>query len=196
MEITLIKLFWAVISAWFALLNSEENSQPMVNYVTITSVEDTGYELPTYKGITYNGSNLCDGDTITAWAIKLHSGGGIVSGPTLLLKPTRIRSVELWNGYQKSRDTFYNNSRPKYMKIFRMDYGEYADFDYPMSEVIYEGPVMDIIGKQTLEVSDTFDNSCMTQKVGIFFRDSEEDVFVWGNKWSDLCISELRIVGY
>lgn len=164
------------------------------------------FRLGNQAGNSYKASNLIDGNPATAWAVTLSND--LVSimdiiGPVFhLSKPSKITSVEITNGYCKNSKSYHNNTRAAYVEIARwhtnLD-GEYAEGQTEGSDrkdIIYSGPLDDVMRPQRLKVSNSFDNSKPTSDIVIRFKDpSDKSAYYHGDKWNDLCISEFRVFG-
>lgn len=163
------------------------------------------HQLSNQAGNNYHPSKMIDGNSATAWAAKLNQvddyyENGLICGPVFdLATPSRIAGVELQNGYCKSNDSFKNNTRASWVRIYRyrpeLD-GENGE-DQMMgfiknSDIIYEGPLDDSMKMQYSPVSSSFDNSKPTRAVGLIFR---FDRMHKGTKWNDLCLSEINVYG-
>jgi hypothetical protein len=68
---------------------------------------------------TYDVENTLDGDPVTAW----NSDGEVIGGPAPVTltyrfsKPVDLREIEIYNGYQRSEETFNNNSRVRRLLV-------------------------------------------------------------------------------
>jgi hypothetical protein len=68
---------------------------------------------------TYDVTNTLDGDPTTAW----HSNGNAVGAfarvslTYTFSSPVRLRAIEIYNGYQRSTVSFYNNSRVRRLLV-------------------------------------------------------------------------------
>lgn len=164
------------------------------------------FRLENQAGNNYKPSNLIDGNPATAWAVPLSSELLLfddIIGPVFhLSKPSKITSVEITNGYCKNSKSYHNNTRAAYVEIVRW----YPDLDGEDAEgqaegsdkkdIIYSGPLDDVMTPQRLKVSRSFDNSRPTKDIAIRFRDpSDRSAYYHGSKWNDLCVSEFRVFG-
>lgn len=93
----------------------------------------------------YSVKNLFDNDLSTCWATKFVNNIDYDSNDGLLRikfkNPKYLKSIILYNGYQKSRKLFYNNHRIKEIYIEKVIVG---GRNFPLSHVFR---VKDIYGK-------------------------------------------------
>lgn len=170
--------------------------------IPMTNVE--GEYMSSQGNNNYHPRNLNDNNPNTAWAIRLNkyqAEFGIVQGPIFTLSsPSRIAGVEIYNGYGKNENSFKNNTRAAKVLVYRYhpEYdGETAEGqmegDIEKRDIIYEGPLADSSERQFFEVSSHYDNSEPTLMVALIFEDPTSPTgYYRGNKWNDLCISEVH----
>lgn len=160
------------------------------------------HQLGNQAGNNYHPLNMTDGNPATAWAAKVadiedYSVNGIIVGPVFdLARSSKIAGVELQNGYCKNSASFRNNSRASWVTVYRY-HPEWTDPSQDEGEIntediIYEGPIKDVMTRQYFPVSPRFDNSQPTVCVGLLFR---YDRIRKGAKWNDLCLSEIAVFG-
>lgn len=148
--------------------------------------------LGNQAGNSYHPRNLADGSSKTCWAINLHDANYIGSrlwGPEMDINAESIDHIVIRNGYHKSKDIFNKNTRAASILIYRVNGNKHNLSD---SDIIYEGPLKDVMSPQTLKVYPGFDNTRPTKSIGIAFSNND---FYWGNKYDDLTISELEFYG-
>lgn len=180
-----------------------QSSPSLEQLQVIESVCD--FQLEDQANNNYHPRNMVDGNSTTAWAVKLDLiaddyDNGIIVGPIFkLAKPSKIAGVELQNGYCKNSDSFSNNTRASWITIYRYhpEYdGESAEDQFMgfinAKDVIYEGPIQDNMNFQYFSARSEFDDTQVTEAVGLLFHQGK---FYRGNKWNDLCLSEIKIFG-
>ena len=77
------------------------------NYEKGASASST---LPAEGGVSYAPENIYDGSTVTAWTEGV-SGSGIGEWISVSFDKQILGALRIYNGYQKSRDLYYWNSR-------------------------------------------------------------------------------------
>lgn len=97
--------------------NTEGPETPGASMDGVSSVTATSYlEEPQY-GFVHGPANVADGDLSSAW-VEGAAGQGEGESITLRLDGTYALSGFTINaGYQKSADTYYNNSRPAGLRV-------------------------------------------------------------------------------
>lgn len=89
--------------------------------VTPVSMEDI-YQVETSselseRGMTHSADQICDGSLNSAW-VEGVSGQGIGENVQFIFDDIHIFSgMKIYAGYQKSKDLYYKNSRPKEIEI-------------------------------------------------------------------------------
>lgn len=146
--------------------DKEENTP--VKMEGITSVKATS-EL-SENNMVHSADRICDGDLKKAW-VEGTSEQGIGESITFDFEDNYCVSGMIINaGYQKTKDLYYKNSRPKKIKIVISD-GSYSEVE-----------LKDIYGKQKIK----FDKPVVTNQIVITIEDIYE-----GNKYQDTAISEI-----
>lgn len=123
-------------------------------------------------GNSYRVQNLFGGDPSLAW-VEGKPGYGV--GETITVEfdgPRKIRSVRVDNGYQKSSDIYYKNTR---VKSVRLTFSSGDHFDFPLR---------DAFGTQTLTLPHPVDASWMQLLI--------QDIYP-GSKYTDTAISKLYV---
>lgn len=158
-----------------SFFSEEINQKELTLYMLsrVYSVEATSFLKD--KNKQYFPSLLQDGDTSTAW-VEGVSGNGEEEKITITLPvPAVVDSLGILPGYYKSRGLYYANARPKKIR-FLLDTGEIWDVDIPdfynaYKEMFWFPMPKKKIQKITLVILETYP----------------------GNKYQDLCISEIGI---
>lgn len=123
-------------------------------------------------GNSYRVQNLFGGDPSLAW-VEGKPGYGV--GETITVEfdgPRKIRAVRIDNGYQKSSDIYYKNTRVKSVRL-TFSTGEHFDF-----------PLRDAFGTQMLTLPRPVDASWMQLLI--------QDIYP-GSKYTDTAISKLYV---
>lgn len=177
--------------------NKEEEK---IAKLKVSNVRDYPARLAPQGRNTYYAKNMFDGNPNTCWAINMkdlvcdaeHSWG-----PSFDINAKKINYIRILNGNAKSNTSYRDNTRAAWIIIFRTDEdieeNEWGD-SVPVSEIIYEGYLKDVMDYQTLRVNPRFDNSRPTKRVGIIFGCSPDD-FYMGSKYDNLAISEIEFYG-
>lgn len=154
---------------------------PGCSWYCTASIQDvnSSSNLPDSKSNSYTAWNLHDFDLKTAWATNKNSG----IGETIKInfKPSDILSVnylKFYNGYQKSEASFKNNSRVKKAALYIN--GEHR-FNLELNDI--EAAQIFVLGKWFLEGAEKF-----TIELKIL------EIYP-GEKYNDLCISEINFDG-
>ena len=131
--------------------------------------------LPNEGTLTYYPKNAFDGDITTAW-VEGVSGNGIGECLSVSFEESvNIQAFGFDNGYSKSENLYYKNSRPKQLKfIFETEYGtEETNFSFDDK---YDGDFFFHYANSFKQV----------KKINIFI----EDVYA-GSKYEDTCITDI-----
>ena len=161
-----------------------------VKKLTVQNVEYWDNLAP-QAGNTYEPINMLDGNPATAWAVNLDRASydsDKLYGPTFTVRCKKLSHIVLRNGYAKNSASYTNNSRAS--RIIFCNADNVSDEDEEAS-YLYEGIVKDTPEPQTLTVSGSA-NSDIHQIQMIFPNDG----FRHGNKWNDLCVSEVEFWGW
>lgn len=179
--------------------SGETESKEIVEEVETPAVKlyvkaQPGLHLGAQSGNTYESSNLLDGNPKTAWAIGLEqvSSYDFTEFPEDLLEFTAdakdVKYIMLTNGYAKNSNVYNNNSRLSRIVISRVPISSASG-----SDILYYGDVADTMSPQRLEVNEDYDNSRPTRKIYVTIPDME---FITGDKFTDICISEIEFYGH
>ena len=132
-------------------------------------------------GNTYLPKNVLDRDLNTAWAVPYQKDGEYI----LQLNPSKagakVQTIEIFNGYGKSKDAFKKNRRAK--KI-----------------AIYANGLKDGNKIATITLRDQMDGQVVAMPASAL-AENVDMLFIKilstykGSKWDDLCISEIALLG-
>lgn len=153
-------------------------------------------ELAPQGNNTYVPSNIVDGNLSTGWAVgNVQSEDflrGSIYGPIIHLKEDAVIDyIVFYNGYGKNSQSFKNNTRAGWVKIYRATNGQPRSAD-----ILYEGKLSDTSSPQRLTVRPEFDSSEPVSDIIIQFSDETHAKFYEGKKWDDLVISEIEFWGH
>lgn len=160
--------------------------------------------LGNQAGNNYSPWNLVDGNKNTAWAVPLDktkpAGQWTIFGPKITFKNAEhLDGVRIRNGYCKSSYAFNNNTRATWIKIVRCapGTGSVSDQNVAQTDIIYEGELRDTMEPQWFAPSPGFDNNTPTRAVQVYFDNTMrmDARYVIGDKYDDLCLTELQIFG-
>ncbi len=118
--------------------------------------------------VVYSAQNSIDGDTKTCWAEGV-PGHGINEGVFYQFADLyTINGFNIWNGYQKSEDLYYKNSRPVALKVSAVGYEEihYLKDSMGMQRIDLKKPVkIREIQLSIVEVAkgSKFDDTCISE---------------------------------
>ena len=154
-------------------------------------------ELPSTKSWNYSKNNLIDGDLTTAW-VEGSKGFGIGEEINIEVEPKRgISYIGLINGFTLNEKTYYENARVKKLKLEIITYEDsfikleqpyVKDFDIP--DISYTYFDEDNYSKFQIPLFNCGEPPNIKKiKIKIL------DIYP-GNKYEDLCISEILLGGY
>lgn len=147
--------------------------------------------LDNQRNNTYVPSNMIDGNPSTAWAVNLDKvsyDSNKLYGPIFTLRCSKISHVTIRNGYAKNHETYRNNARALQIIICNAD-----DINDEDTSILFEGVLNDTPNEQTIRLEDDFTSNSDIRKVQLVFP---ADRLKKGDKWNDLCISEIDFYGY
>lgn len=138
----------------------------------------------------YSVRNLLDGDAATPWVTHYSEdavwGDGDGHLHIVLKKPAYVKSITIWNGYQKSDALFRQNQRVKKVSINKVLIGGSG---FPLEKSI---ELQDRQGKQEISLQDGWNPYVNLFRVeGLVLR--IDDIYP-GEKYQDLCISGITLV--
>lgn len=140
---------------------------------------------------SYSVKNLFDGNKASAWCTKFNKEDENMSVSDegflkiYFQKPVYIKSIKIWNGYQKTKELYNANHRVKDLYIEKVLAGGRT---YPLDNKVQ---LKDSMDAQEISMSEGW-----TQSINLF-RTKELifdilDIYS-GSKYDDLCISEMQI---
>lgn len=182
---------------WFTDKAADENRK-QIHKLKITASNGTVTPLAPEAGNTYEASNLVDGDISTAWAIDLDKTdctGDVIWGPIFNLpKNAVIDHITIYNGYCKNEKTFRDNTRAPWIQIYRPIPPDTGDPE--PSDILFEGSMKDLPGPQELPVNRNFDFSEPIDGLVLKIMPVWKGRKYYGDKYRDLCISEIEFYGH
>lgn len=145
--------------------------------------------LDPQNGNSYEASNLFDGDPSTTWAIgakKFEKFEKETEGhfPRMVgiktIQQYPIERLVITNGYAKNNESWHNNARAKNITIMGCTEGSNS------ADNLYSGTLSDTSEPQTV----------VLRKTGRYdyYNLIIEDYYP-GDKWDDVCISEIEVFG-
>lgn len=145
--------------------------------------------LDPQNGNNYEASNLFDGDPSTTWAVgakKFEKFEKETEGhfPRMVgiktIQQYPIERLVITNGYAKNKESWRNNARAKTITIMGCTEGS------NLADNLYSGTLSDTSEPQTviLRKSERYD----------YYNLIIEDYYP-GEKWDDVCISEIEVFG-
>ena len=171
------------IAAAFCLCSCQDSKQEhqekeeQLAVAKIYSIGSVGSHLTPQAANTYNPENLIDHDTATTWALPFKGNGSVILD--FHISAEKIKYIEVFNGYGKSLLRHGQNSRAKQVSI-------YAD-RVNTANIIWKGELKDTLGFQKIILDNQPKNtSHIFLKINSVYP---------GNKWNDLCISEIKFFG-
>lgn len=146
--------------------------EPRCGGVEVTNVVAcvASHTLENQGSNSYQASNLLDGDSNNVWATHFTGNEETL---TFHMNASRLYKLAFSNGYDKSEESFYNNSRAKNIKVYIN--GTLASQDELDGEY-HAWPDWITFNKEYNDV----------QEVKIVISSVYK-----GNKWNDLCISYI-----
>ena len=142
------------------------------------------FSIPEYKDITYDHTNLVDGDLSTCWAINAQS----MKKPYVLFRLDSFQlKMKIANGYQKSSLSYRSNSRAAKIKIVGIS--DCKQREYCIVSTPLEYDLKDSRDYQEISLNDIADQ--FTGKDTKYLMVRITQTFP-GNKYDDICISEIQ----
>ena len=151
--------------------------------------------LAPQAGNNYEAKNLCDGDSTTAWAINLDKAiydDDMLYGPMFTVNCKKLSHIIMRNGYCKNADAFKNNTRAA--KVVFYSYVEDAEGDD--ERILYDGSLRDKPTPQRLEIPLDKEENDNIKQIGMIFNTQFNGGYYAGEKWNDLCVSEVEFWGF
>ena len=169
------------------------------NKATLLKVVKVEYSssLEAQGSNTYEARNLCDGDSTTAWAVNLDKEGiydcDQLYGPIFSLNCKKLSHIIIRNGYGKSADAFKNNTRAAKVRFLSLaDDEEDEDGEH----VLFDGSLRDKPTPQRLEIPLDLEGNSNIKQIRMNFNTQLNGGYYAGEKWNDLCISEVEFWGF
>jgi len=136
----------------------------------------------------YSAKNLFDDKLSTCWATKFIKSKNYEEDISLKItfqEPIYLKSIQIYNGFQKSEELYYNNQRAKKIYIEKVIVGGRT---YPFGNII---ELVDKIGRQEISLEEGYTNTInlfKTEEILISIIDIYKS-----NKYNDLCFSEMKV---
>lgn len=204
-------IFWALCFLGPKILFAQDNLV-WEEIELVDTLSYTSFGIHRLDNERYPPSQLFDGNFKTCWVSKLKNES---SPPSLFVKmPSKATTVNLFAGYGKSLNLFYQNSIPKTIRLsiwgainpdgFVSEIGVlYKAAKYPKDTLVHVIDTFDIqsISLSTLTTSiERFKGQLVTAYDSSFRMPKAEFCYIlqldileeWqGTKYDDICISEL-----
>ena len=151
--------------------------------------------LAPQAGNNYEAKNLCDGDSTTAWAINLDKAiydDDMLYGPMFTVSCKKLSHIIIRNGYCKNAGSFKNNTRAA--KVVFYSYVEDTEGDD--ERILYDGSLRDKPTPQRLEIPLDKEGNENIKQIGMIFNTQFNGGYYAGEKWNDLCVSEVEFWGF
>ena len=145
-----------------------------------------GYWLEPQVGNTYEPWKMCDGNPSTTWAVGLYNYNPYSDGfwgPIFSVRCKKLSHIIIRNGYCKNSNSYKNNARTTGVTFL----------NFENHAVLYDGALKDTSRPQRLNILPNSEGNNDIKQVGISFFNYD---FIPGEKWNDLCISEVEFWGY
>lgn len=166
------------------------DSNSNLKLLKVVNVEFNNSLAP-QSGYSYYPSNLCDGNTATAWAVDLDEAiydDDRLFGPVFSVRCKNLSHIIIRNGYCKNDDSFRNNTRAAKIVFYNPDCYDRC--------ILFDGSLRDTSAPQKLEISSNIEGNSNIKRIGMDFYTQNNAGFYKGAKWNDLCISEVEFWGY
>ena len=170
---------------------SASKAQGVPELLKVINVEYDN-SLDAQTGNTYEARNLCDGYSTTAWAISLEKAvydNDMLYGPTFTIKCKKLSHIIIHNGYGKNETSYKNNTRAARVIFYSRD-------EHGKEHILYDGFLKDTPSPQRLEIASDKKGDNEIKRIGMKFYTQRDGGFYTGEKWNDLCISEVEFWGY
>lgn len=148
------------------------------DYLIYKEYNNTSSSYLVYKGKSYTVDYINDFKNDTAWNEGI-DGDGMGEWVEIKIKtaensPQKINGVLIQNGYNKTKDLYYQNNRPKTLKI---DVAGHGSFNVEFWDTYNEGFYINL--------PETYETTGITITILDVFK---------GSKYNDTCISEAQLV--
>jgi len=176
------------------VVNANEFDRSKAKLLKVVKVEYSNSLAP-QAGNNYEAKNLCDGDSTTAWAINLDNAiydDDMLYGPMFTVSCKKLSHIIMRNGYCKNADSFKNNTRAA--KVVFYSYVE--DVEGDDERILYDGSLRDKPTPQRLEIPLDKEGNENIKQIGMIFNTQFNGGYYAGEKWNDLCVSEVEFWGF
>lgn len=187
-----------LVALWFFVFRtgtdpkaSASKAQGVPELMKVINVEYDN-SLASQTGNTYEARNLCDGFSTTAWAISLENAvydNDMLYGPTFTIKCKELSHIIIRNGYGKNETSYKNNTRAARVVFYSCD-------EQGKEHILYDGFLKDTPSPQRLEIASEKKENDEIKRIGMKFYAQRHGGFYTGEKWNDLCVSEVEFWGY
>ena len=187
-----------LVALWFFVFRtgtdtnaSASKAQGVPELMKVINVEYDN-SLASQTGNTYEARNLCDGFSTTAWAISLENAvydNDMLYGPTFTIKCKELSHIIIRNGYGKNETSYKNNTRAARVVFYSCD-------EQGKEHILYDGFLKDTPSPQRLEIASEKKGDNEIKRIGMKFYAQRDGGFYTGEKWNDLCVSEVEFWGY
>ena len=153
------------------------------------------YSLAPQGNNTYGPGNMVDGNPATVWAVSLNNTAIYdynsdgeptwIWGPWFEVPCKKLSHIIIRNGYGKNTTAYVNNSRASYICIETEGDGELGGFE----AILKDDPA-----PQRLNAPLNADWNYNINIIQIAFE--SDGGIIEGQKWNDLCISEIEFWGW
>lgn len=145
------------------------------NCVNANTINISASSFLKEKGKVYPPSNIIDKNLNTTWAFRYKNKKEKPELIIKLKKSENIQSLSIVNGFAKSRNLYYANSRLKKIQIFLISKNKKRDFYIELK---------DVFNVQHFQITNNFKINKIKIKVMEIYK---------GEKYNDLCLTELLI---
>lgn len=177
------------------LRNDKKDSTSKSDKVELMPVSaECAWTLKSQVGKSYHPMQMFDGDNATCWSSNLNEIAAdcdIRWGPTIDFgREVYLDEIRMTNGYAKDNQTWNNNARVAGLIVFDADTGFDHETDDPDKSLLFQCHPKNIMNQQTLKALPGTSRK-KVRRICLGFTDIYS-----GDKFDDLCISELRFIGH
>ena len=151
--------------------------------------------LAPQAGNNYEAKNLCDGDSTTTWAVNLDNESiydcDMLYGPMFTVNCKKLSHIIIRNGYCKNENSYKNNTRAAKIVFYSL-----VKDEEDRETVLFDGSLRDKPTPQRLEIPLDIDGNNDIKQIGMNFSTQLNGGYYKGEKWNDLCISEVEFWGF
>ena len=187
-----------LVVLWFVVFKTGTDTNaptsPAQSIPELLKVVNVEYDnsLAAQTGNSYEARNLCDGFSTTAWAISLEGAvfdKDMLYGPTFTVRCKKLSHIIIHNGYGKNESSYKNNTRAARIVFYTHD-------EQGNEHILFDGFLKDTPSPQRLEVASDMEGDSDIKRIGMKFYTQRDGGFYTGEKWNDLCVSEVEFWGY